>query len=60
MPSFEKEVRKILAEYDCAFHRQGKGDHEIWFSPISKRYFTVDASFNRRRVGSYRPGPKKS
>jgi hypothetical protein len=52
MPSFEKEVRKILAEYDCAFHRQGKGDHEIWFSPISKRYFTVDASFNRRRVGS--------
>jgi hypothetical protein len=25
MPSFEKEVRKILAEYDCAFHRQGKG-----------------------------------
>ncbi len=42
MPSFEKDVRKILIEYGCAFHRQGKGDHEIWFSPASGRYFTVD------------------
>ena len=45
MPSFEKEVRQILAEYGCAFHRQGKGDHEIWFSPISKRLIARDVSF---------------
>jgi hypothetical protein len=25
MPTYEKELRKILAEYGCAFHRQGKG-----------------------------------
>ncbi len=31
MPSYEKDVRKILLEHGCAFHRQGKGDHEIWF-----------------------------
>ena len=46
MPSFEKEVRQILAEYGCAFHRQGKGDHEIWFSPISKRLIARDVSFS--------------
>ena len=50
MPSFEKEVRQILAEYGCAFHRQGKGDHEIWFSPISKRYFTVDGEIKSRHT----------
>jgi hypothetical protein len=44
MPTYEKEVRKILAEYDCAFRRQGNGDHDIWFSPISQRYFTVDGN----------------
>jgi hypothetical protein len=37
MPSFEKDVRKILVEHGCAFHR-GKGNHGIWFWPISKHY----------------------
>ena len=26
----------------CTFVRQGKGDHEIWYSPITNRNFTVD------------------
>ena len=26
----------------CHFVRHGKGDHEIWYSPISKRQVTVD------------------
>jgi len=28
--------------------RHGKGDHEIWFSPISGRTFTVDSGTRKR------------
>jgi len=28
--------------------RQGKGDHEIWFSPITNLHGTVDASTRKR------------
>ena len=42
MAGFERELRKLLTDAGCTFHRQGKGDHEIWYSPISERSFTVD------------------
>ena len=35
----------IVAELraaECTFRGNGKGDHEIWYSPVSKRTFTVD------------------
>ena len=28
-------LKKILHEAGCYFDRQGKGDHEIWYSPIT-------------------------
>lgn len=34
--SFTPELKKILLEAGCYFERQGKGDHEIWYSPITK------------------------
>ena len=41
-------VKRILRANGCAFVRHGKGDHEIWHSPITDRSFTVDA-FPRKR-----------
>ena len=35
------ELVRILRKAGCEFVREGKGSHEIWFSPISKRRFTV-------------------
>jgi len=32
---------RLLEEAGCSFVRQGKGSHEIWFSPITNRRFTV-------------------
>ncbi|WP_412759822.1 type II toxin-antitoxin system HicA family toxin [Methylobacterium litchii] len=32
---------RLLLEARCEFVRQGKGSHEIWRSPITKRHFTV-------------------
>jgi len=35
-----------------AFVRQGKGDHEIWESPISNTRFTVDAAIKSRHTAN--------
>lgn len=36
-----RELARLLREAGCEFVRQGKSSHEIWYSPISKRSFTV-------------------
>jgi predicted RNA binding protein YcfA (HicA-like mRNA interferase family) len=43
MADYERDVRRVLLEHGCRFVRSGKGDHEIWFSPLSNRNFTVDS-----------------
>jgi hypothetical protein len=48
MADYTRQVKKILSENDCRFVRQGKGDHEIWFSPITGRNITVDGSITKR------------
>jgi hypothetical protein len=42
MADYSPGVKRILREHNCYFARQGKGDHEIWYSPITKRSFPVD------------------
>jgi hypothetical protein len=37
--SFTPELKKLLLEANCYFERHGKGDHEIWYSPITERRF---------------------
>ncbi|MGB0720338.1 MAG: type II toxin-antitoxin system HicA family toxin [Bdellovibrionales bacterium] len=39
---FYKNLTKLLKANGCIFVRQGKGDHEIWYSPISDKNFPVD------------------
>ena len=48
MADFTRHVKKILADNGCYFLRQGKGDHENWFSPILNRPFTVDGKITKR------------
>ena len=50
MAEFEKKVREKLKEYRCEFKRRGKGDHDIWFSPISKQSFPVDSAIKSRHL----------
>lgn len=42
MDGFSKQLKKYLSEAGCHFVRYGKGDHEIWYSPISNLQVTVD------------------
>jgi predicted RNA binding protein YcfA (HicA-like mRNA interferase family) len=35
------ELVRLLTRAGCTLKRQGKGSHEIWYSPISGRTFSV-------------------
>jgi hypothetical protein len=42
MAGYTPKVKEILRANRCYFERLGRGDHEIWFSPITGRRFPVD------------------
>ena len=48
MANYTRLVKKALLNNGCRFVRYGKGDHEIWYSPIVSRNFTVDGSITKR------------
>jgi hypothetical protein len=50
--SFIPEVKRILKSHDCRAVRQGKGDHEIWFSSITNRNFPVDGKILSRHTAN--------
>ncbi len=52
MSDFSKDVKKILQEYGCSFFRQEKGDHEIWYSPITGIKFPIDSKIKSRHTAN--------
>jgi predicted RNA binding protein YcfA (HicA-like mRNA interferase family) len=36
-----RRLTALLRAVGCEFRRQGKGSHEIWWSPVTGRTFTV-------------------
>ena len=48
MSDYSKELKQYLQKEGCYFERQGKGDHEIWFSPITNIRFVVDNRIKSR------------
>jgi len=52
MSNYSSELKKILHKYGCYFERQGKGDHEIWYSPITKLRFPIDSRIKSRHTAN--------
>ena len=52
MAEYEKKIRKILKQHGCTFFRRGKGDHDIWYSPITMRHVTVDTKIKSRHTAN--------
>jgi len=52
MADYSPEVKRILLDHGCYFYRQGKGDHEIWHSPITNRKFPVDHKILSRHTAN--------
>ncbi|NJR63892.1 MAG: type II toxin-antitoxin system HicA family toxin [Cyanobacteria bacterium CRU_2_1] len=50
--SLTPALKKLLVGAGCFFERQGKGDHEIWYSPITDRRFVVDNSIKSRHTAN--------
>lgn len=50
--SFTPQVKSILLKNGCSFHRQGRGDHEIWISPVNGRKFVVDGKIMSRHIAN--------
>jgi len=42
MASYTPKLKEILRAHGCTFERPGRGDHEIWYSPITGQRFPVD------------------
>ena len=52
MANYTPDVKQLLRENGCYLDRQGKGDHEIWYSPITHRKFPVDSKILSRHTAN--------
>ena len=52
MAEYEKKVREELKRNGCRFVRHGKGDHDIWYSPITGINVTVDGKIKSRHTAN--------
>ena len=52
MSDYTPKLMELLRRHGCYFVRQGKGDHEIWFSPISQIHFVVDSKIKSRHTAN--------
>jgi predicted RNA binding protein YcfA (HicA-like mRNA interferase family) len=49
---FYRDVVELLKAHGCRYVRAGKGDHEIWHSPLAGRNFTVDGEILSRHTAN--------
>ena len=52
MASYEKKVRQVLSANGCYLVRRGKGDHDIWYSPLTGKTFPVDGKIKPRHIAN--------
>jgi hypothetical protein len=52
MADYVRLVRAELRSGGCHLLRQGKGDHEIWYSPKTGRKLTVDSRIKSRHTAN--------
>ena len=50
--SLTPRLKIMLSATGCYFERQGKGDHEIWYSPLTDRRFVVDNAIKSRHTAN--------
>jgi hypothetical protein len=51
--NFTPRVKALLRAKGCTFVRHGKGDHEIWYSPLTERRFMIDNNIKSRHWANY-------
>lgn len=54
-PQFDRPLRELLRKSGCTLARQGKGSHEVWYSPITKQNFPVPVRHPQPSHGQHDP-----
>lgn len=49
---FYAQLSRLLKAHGCTFVRPGKGDHEIWHSPITNQNIAVDRGVMSRHTAN--------
>lgn len=52
MANYYRDLRELLQLNGCTFVRNGKGDHEIWYSPLTGKNFPVDKGVKRKHTAN--------
>lgn len=45
-------IKRMLRDAGCRFVRSGRGDHEIWHSPLTGLHFVVDGKILSRHTAN--------
>jgi hypothetical protein len=49
---FAPRLKRLLRDAGCSVVRPGKGDHEVWHSPLSGQHFPVDHKILSRHTAN--------
>jgi predicted RNA binding protein YcfA (HicA-like mRNA interferase family) len=52
MGKLYRPLTQRLLDAGCRLERQGKGSHEIWYSPINKRSFSVPSNIDNKPLAN--------
>ena len=52
MADLRRDLVKVLLGAGCVFVRHGRGDHDMWYSPITDRNFPVDSGITSRHTAN--------
>jgi hypothetical protein len=52
MADYTRDVYRLLNENKCEFIRRGKGDHNIYYSPIKNNNFSVDGKITIKHMAN--------
>ncbi len=52
MATYTPKLKEVLRAHGCRYDRPGRGDHEIWYSPITDRRFPVDHKILSRHTAN--------
>jgi hypothetical protein len=50
--SLYRALTAVLKDAGCHFLKQAAGSHEIWYSPISDRRFSIPANISSQRLAN--------
>jgi hypothetical protein len=53
--TFDRDIKAALTDAGCRFVRAGKGNHEIWWSPVVERHVTVPTNCVSRHTANAVP-----